>query len=385
MKNPSSSSVDASTICLRREIHKHPDLSGHEEATVQRVTEFFDPLGPDETVQNLGGNGVAFVFGGNGDGPTVLLRCELDALPIQESAQLPYASVKPGIGHLCGHDGHMAILATVGQSLSSRRPPRGRVILLYQPAEETGTGAAAVLSDPRFSDLAPDYAFALHNLPGYPLGQVIVRPGTLTCASRGMAIELVGSPAHAAQPETGNSPADAMCRLIDALSSLSVPSSTREIVFATVVGARLGREAYGSAPGDAEVWATLRSERDATMAAMVAKAERLVSDFAIANGLQFHIRYHDVFPATVNSILATEIVLRSVSDNSPMVPDSPFRWSEDFGYFTAACEGALFGLGAGVDTRDLHNSDYTFPEELVEIGAGIFEQIIANCLRAPRT
>ncbi|MCZ6762346.1 MAG: M20/M25/M40 family metallo-hydrolase, partial [Gammaproteobacteria bacterium] len=130
-------------VNLRREIHRNPERSGCETGTAQRLLRFFEPLRPDRVIEGLGGTGIAFVFSGTQAGPTILLRSELDALPIHEVNEFDHRSLHDGTSHKCGHDGHMAILAAVGEKLSKKRPARGRVVLLYQPAEETGQGAAA--------------------------------------------------------------------------------------------------------------------------------------------------------------------------------------------------------------------------------------------------
>ena len=158
---------------LRHELHRHPEVSGFEAETAARIFRFFEPLQPDEVLRGLGGHGAAFVFSGAEPGPTVLLRCELDGLPIRELSQAAHCSTVDGRSHACGHDGHMAILASVGETLSTARPPKGRVVLLFQPAEENGGGAEAVIRDTRFPKIRPDFVFALHNLPGFPLGQAV--------------------------------------------------------------------------------------------------------------------------------------------------------------------------------------------------------------------
>jgi metal-dependent amidase/aminoacylase/carboxypeptidase family protein len=160
-----------------------------------------------------------------------------------------------------GHDGHMSIAAACGLTLAERRPARGRVVLLYQPSEENGRGAAAVLGDPSFDSITPDLVYALHNLPGLAKGCVALRSGVVACASRGIRVELRGETAHAAYPETGRSPTGAMCDLIARVDAMSHQfESGPELVRATVVSATLGEaEAFGSAPG------TARSTRDAAM------------------------------------------------------------------------------------------------------------------------
>jgi amidohydrolase len=275
----------------------------------------------------------------------------------------------------------MAILAAVGTQLAAKRPSRGRVVLLYQPAEENGEGAVGVVQDPKFAEITPQFAFALHNLPGFALGQVIIRAGTFAGASRGMAVRLSGTTAHAAQPETGLSPTKAMCQVIQNLSELPpgiVPPN--ETAFVTVVGAVLGQKSFGVAPGRAKVWATLRSEIDDTMSKVVRYAEQVVHESASPSGLNVDIKYEEIFPATVNSQHAVELVHSAIGPDSLQVPDKPFRWSEDFGKIAAVSEGALFGIGAGMDIPDLHNPDYDFPETLIPLATDLLGRIVYACL-----
>ena len=156
----------------RQKLHAMPEISGEEVATAAEVIAFLAETAPDKVLSGLGNTGVAAVFDGAEPGPTVLFRCELDALPIEEISDIPHRSRLSGKGHMCGHDGHTATIAALARGFAKDRPKRGRVVLLFQPAEETGAGAAAVIADPRFAEITPDYAFSLHNLPGLPLGHV---------------------------------------------------------------------------------------------------------------------------------------------------------------------------------------------------------------------
>jgi len=368
-------------IRLRHELHRFPELSGEERETASRIAENLAAQRPDVLLENLGGAGVAAIFSGRAPGPTVVLRAELDALPIDELNTCVHRSKRPGVAHLCGHDGHMAILVSVGARLALERPARGRVVLLFQPAEETGEGAAAVLDDPRFADVDPDLAFALHNLPGYSLGTVVVREGVFSCASRGMSIAFNGATAHAAQPNAGRSPARAMSRTIEELSRLGDDLSSRgRIAFATVVGARMGEKAFGTAPDRAEIWTTLRSGSAGTMKTMVDRAEKIVARLATEDRLRHTVSYADIFDASVNAPEAVDIVRRAAGDNRVYEPAEPNPWSEDFGRFTARVPGVLFGLGAGEDVADLHSPDYDFPDELISIGVSVFDRIVRLCL-----
>ena len=196
-------------IQLRKKLHTMPEVAFEEKNTNKEILNFFSALQPDQTITQLGGTGLAFIFKGEKPGKRLLFRCELDALPIEDLKKSPYQSQILGKGHLCGHDGHMAIICGLGEKLAGNRPESGEVILLFQPAEETGDGAKAVLADPRFKQIKPDFAFALHNLPGFPLHQVVMRKGTFAAGSTGMTISLTGKTSHSAHPEAGINPAQA--------------------------------------------------------------------------------------------------------------------------------------------------------------------------------
>ena len=204
----------------RRYLHRHPELSGEEEQTAATVAAMLRESSPDRIVTGLGGHGVAALYESGVPGPRVMLRSELDGLPIEDLGDVPYHSIVPGKGPLCGHDGHSTILAGIARILGRKRPVRGSVVLMFQPAEEDGSGAARVAQDPAFLQFQPDYAFAIHNLPGVPLGQVAVMDGTTTCAARGMILRLTGRTAHACMPETGLSPAPTLARLMQGLTAL---------------------------------------------------------------------------------------------------------------------------------------------------------------------
>ena len=360
----------------RRELHRNPELSGQELETAARVVEMLQATAPDEIITDLGGHGVAACYNGREDGPTVLLRCELDALPIQELSTAPHRSSRDGIAHLCGHDGHMTILAGVARCVGQNRPQKGRVVLLFQPAEEDGSGAAKVIADPRFAAITPDMALSLHNMPGIPLGHAAIEAGPMACASRGMKVVLTGRTAHASQPETGLSPALAIAELIPALTELATQGRPQDPSFtlATVTHVRIGDAAFGVAPAHAELWVTLRTQQDATMAALVDRAEELVTSAATQFGLSSAITYHDVFHHCMNAPEATAILEQSIVEEglAPVRGYLPMRASEDFGRFGDLANSAMFLFGAGNDRPALHNPDYDFPDELIRTGANIF-------------
>ncbi|MBY8067192.1 amidohydrolase [Vibrio fluvialis] len=362
---------------FRRTLHQYPELSNQEHQTAERILAQFGAFSPDEVVTGLGGRGVAFVFQGKEPGPTTLIRCELDALPIEETNQFAHRSLHQGVSHQCGHDGHMAIVSALGQQLSQLRPQKGRVVLAFQPAEETGEGAINMVNDAKFAAFMPDFAFALHNYPGLALGHVAVKAGPFNCASRGMIIRLKGKTSHAAHPENGVSPALAMCQIIEQLNAL--PASLTERCWVMVIHAKLGEIAFGTAPGDAVVMATLRSETNQAMETLVEAATQLAQQSAQASGLTWSLEWQDVFQASVNSSQGCDLVVQACQNTQTpcTLLDEPMRWSEDFGQFTAvAKEGAMFVLGSGRQSPQLHNPDYDFPDELTPIGQRIFASLI---------
>jgi amidohydrolase len=369
---------------LRRELHAYPDLSGQEESTAAYLREFLVACDPQRILENVGGHGLAAVFGApdGAAGQTVALRAELDALPIQERGESPHASRHPGVAHLCGHDGHMAMLMGVARTLHARPPRRGRVVLVLQPAEETGEGARRVVEDPRWQDLGVDYAFAIHNLPTYPLGQVLLREGAFTAGSIGLSVRLRGRTAHAAYPEQGLSPAGALARLVPALAALPTELERRgDLALVTVVHARLGDVAFGTTPGEAQVMATLRADRDAVLDELRERAAARARAEAADDGLGCELEWVEEFPVTDNdavAVAAAEAAARAAGLSTTAPTESPFRWSEDFGWFTRACPGALIGLGSGVDQPVLHAPDYDFPDDLLPLGVRFWEALLAE-------
>ncbi len=370
-------------VALRRELHAHPEISGEEQATAARMAGFLSEFEPDDLLTGLGGHGVAAVFDGTSDGPTVLIRAELDALPIEELSDAAYRSTVPGKGHLCGHDGHMVMVAGLARDLADRRPAKGRVVLLLQPAEETGQGARAVIADPRFDRIAPDYAFSLHNFPGLPVGHVRICHGPANCASRGMRVRLSGKTSHAAAPQDGVSPMGAMARLMPGLQALGPGGPLVDgYRLVTLTHATLGEATFGIAPGMGEVWATLRTLTDSGMADLVARAEALVTEEATREGLTIEITYHDVFDACSNAPEAVAVLEAALeATGTPWaVAEHPQSWSEDFGQFGQRAKAAMVWLGSGEDQPQLHNPDFDFPDALVPVGIGLFREAIRRVL-----
>ncbi len=373
----------AELTAWRRKLHQFPEISGEEDKTAREVVAFIADTRPDRVLTGMGGYGVAALYESGKPGPTLLLRSELDALPIEEVSDIPHRSQVPGRSHMCGHEGHTTILAAVARALGRKRPASGRVVLMFQPAEETGKGAVAVVADPRYAEIQPDYAFSLHNLPGVPFGEVRLKPGVVNCASRGMRIRLEGRTAHASMPETGVPPTLAVARLLPALEKLSHGSfADDDFALVTVCHARIGEAVFGIAPGHAEIRATLRTRLDERMADLVAAAEELANRIAASDGLGCTIDYDEVFVASLNHEDAVRRLGEALdAERIEWNGDGlPMRASEDFGTFGHGSKSAMFFLGAGMDLPALHNPDYDFPDDLIPIGARVFLRVVRQML-----
>jgi amidohydrolase len=374
-----------SLIALRRDLHKHAELSGREMNTNRIILDFIQRCAPHKIISPIGGHGLVCIFQARSAGPTLLFRAELDALPIQEKNEHPYKSTSANVSHMCGHDGHMAILAGLARLLDIHPPQRGQIILVFQPAEETGQGASAMVNHPGFRALKPDYVFALHNLPGKPKGVVYLKSGNFNCASSGLIARLKGRSAHASGPEDGTDPTLPMCDIIRRLSRLpSDPEFKNVFSMATVVFARLGEKSFGTSPGNAEIRATLRCENDQMLELLERKAEQLVAKCAQNGGLEYNLKWRDRFSASVNDERAIQMISGAVKNAGLEVEyiKRPRRWSEDFGQFTARFPGAMILLGAGDSCPPLHSPEYDFPEDLIGIAIGIYWELINQVLNS---
>jgi amidohydrolase len=368
---------------FRRDLHAHPEISGEEKKTGKRVLTVLNGLKPDDLLTEVGGTGILASFGTDDKGPQVMVRCELDALPIQETNTFGHRSTIKGVSHKCGHDGHMAILTGLAEKLASERPVTGRVHLLYQPAEENGAGAKAVLEDPRMQGRHFDLVLALHNLPGYPLGSAVVRKGAFTASVNSMVITLEGRTSHAAEPENGINPAAAVAEIITGALALQHNMPDEDgLRVVTVVHVNLGSKDYGISAGRAEVHLTVRCWTDDELKKLEQDIENLARQVAASHKLGMAISYCFTFKANRNDNSAAELITAAVrSTRRELVKrDHPFKWGEDFGLFTARYKGCMFGLGAGEEQPALHNPDYDFPDALIPHGVAIFEAAVRQFL-----
>jgi len=368
---------------FRRALHRRPEISGQEAETARTIAAALKQLSPSRILTGLGGHGVAAVFDSGTKGETVLFRAELDALPIQERSDNDWVSEIAGKSHVCGHDGHMTMLLALGRLLSRKPVAKGRVVLMFQPAEEDGSGAKAVVADPAYEQIRPDWAFAIHNEPGRPFGHVSTCTGVINCASLGLKITLTGKTAHAADPQDGVSPAAAMVELVPALSALGQGGALDDgFRLVTITHMQMGEPTFGVAPGDGVIYATLRTTGDAGLETLEAEARAIAGDAAQKHGLQISFEVCDHFAASINHPDAFAVACKSMDaiGVSHGTEGVPMHASEDFGVFGWGAKSAMLCLGPGEDFAALHNPDYDFDDNLIPVGAAIFERIARDLL-----
>ena len=387
---------------LRDKLNKNAELSGQEKETNKIINKFLEKTNPDVHYKNVGGYGIVAIYKGAEEGNNILFRADIDGLNIPSGQQTTVPDHVDGIdqrfdklsdrkvqssefkvqsqySHRCGHDGHATILCGLAMRYGKKRPEKGNVILLFQPAEETGEGALAVINDPLFKDIKIDMAFALHNLPGYAKHQIVLKKGCFASASLGLKLIFDGATSHASQPEKGNNPQRVITTLLDAFQK-KYENLKRDKYHTTltVTHVAIGEETFGVAPGHAEIWLTLRSQDDKSLQNLTESTIALSEYVAKEFKLKFSHSIHEAFAATMNSSREVDIVEQAAKDLklSVNVIKEPFPWSEDFGRFGVLCPVCLLGLGSGFEHEPLHSPIYDFEDEIIDTGIDVFEKIV---------
>ncbi|PKP06914.1 MAG: hypothetical protein CVU10_04985 [Bacteroidetes bacterium HGW-Bacteroidetes-5] len=355
---------------MRQVLHNSPEYSHKEEQTAKILLGYLEPTKPDYLHKNIGGYGVVAGYKGKGNGPSVMFRCEMDAI-----------KTEMGFEHLCGHDGHMAILLGLSQIVSENRDFDGTVWLLFQPAEEIGEGASMMAKELKELGIKFDYAFALHNHPGYPLNSIIIHEGVYAAGSVGMEVRFKGSPSHAAYPEQAVSPYNAIVSTADYMKSLNTDKeSFKDFILGTVVNITLGEINYGVTPGEGYLRMTLRSFADEDLDKLCSMMERFAKAKGEEDKLEVTIAYFDRFPATVNDNSANSMVEAAAKSAGLEIiyAKEPTRGSDDFCFFAFDSLSSFFDIGNGTDGEDIHRSGYKFSDQIMETALNIYRTMIYN-------
>jgi amidohydrolase len=365
-------------VATRRDLHAHPELAFEEVRTAGIVAERLRSLGL-EPQTGIGKTGVVAMIKGGGPGKTVLLRADMDALPIHEENEVPYRSLTDGKMHACGHDCHTSILLNLSRRLRDTAPSmKGQVKLVFQPAEECGGGAEAMIADGVLAGPKPDAAFGLHVWQDMDLGKVGVTPGPMMAAVDEFTVTLRGKGAHAAQPNEGHDPVVGLAHVIGALQTIaSRGANPLHSVVVSVTQVRAGT-AFNIIPETAWMNGTVRVFDDQLWKELPERFERIVRGVAEAMGCRADIEYTRHNRPTVNdpamAAIAHEAAAEIVGEEN-IVTDLQTMGGEDFSDFLRAVPGCFIAIGSRNASRHLvwghHHPKFDVDEQAMKIGADV--------------
>lgn len=366
-------------VALRRHLHAHPELGLELPATQAAILDALDGLG-FEIATGGRTSAVVATLRGQRPGPTILLRADMDALPMREDTGLPFSSTREDAMHACGHDSHVAMLATAAQLLSRRRAEMaGTVKLLFQPGEEGHAGARILIEEGLLArEPKVDAAFALHVDPSTPCGAIAGRPGPILAAGDLVSIDLSGKGGHASMPHLARDPIPAAAALVLALQSLV----TRSVDVFDPAVLTIARIQSGSAanviPETANLLGTLRTVSEQTRTAMHEGIRRVAAGVAAAHGLEVRTHVVPGYPVTVNhadfSEFVQEVAAALVGDARVVTLRAPLMGAEDFSYILQQVPGAIYFLGArpsGQAPAPLHSNRMVLDESAFETGVAL--------------
>ncbi|MEH6773017.1 MAG: M20 aminoacylase family protein [Cereibacter changlensis] len=363
----------------RRYLHQHPELEFNCHATAGFIAERLREFGVDEIHEGIATSGIVAIINGQGAGPTIGLRADMDALPIEEITGAEHASTVPGRMHACGHDGHVTMLLGAAKYLAETRNFAGRVALLFQPAEEDGGGGEIMVKEGVMDRFGVTQVYGIHNAPNIPLGKFITTPGPLMAAVDTAYVYLTGKGGHGATPHETVDPVVAMCGMVGAVQTIISRNlyALDELVL-SVTQVHSGT-ASNIIPEEAWFCATIRSFTPEVRKLAEKRFREIVEGHAAAYGVEARIDYQLGYPPTVNHPEETEFaaeVAREVSGAEAVDARANREMgSEDFAYMLEARPGAYLFMGIGPGAG-LHHPAYDFNDEAAPIGASFFARLV---------
>ena len=371
----------------RRDIHQHPELLYDVHRTAAFVADRLREFGCDEVATGIGKTGVVGVIkgkrpGGKGDVKTIGLRADMDALPIEEATNLPYASKTPGKMHACGHDGHTAMLLGAARYLAETRNFAGDAVVIFQPAEEGGAGAAAMIKDGLMDRFAIDQVYGMHNGPGIPVGSFAIRQGPIMAATASVDISIEGRGGHAAKPHRCIDTLLVGAQLVTAMQQV-VARNVDPLDSAVLSLCQFNTgNARNVIPQTAEIRGTVRTlKRD--VANMVEKRmHEICKGVGQMTGAGINLKFEHFYPVTMNHPAQTEVaarVAKEIAGEANVYEMPPMMGGEDFSYMLQARPGAFIFCGNG-DTAELHHPAYNFSDEAIVHGSSYWIKLVENTL-----
>lgn len=358
-------------VAWRQDFHAHPELSFAEHRTSARVSELLRGFGCDAVEAGIGGTGVVAVINGVGPGRRIGLRADMDALPITEASGVAFASEVAGVMHACGHDGHTAMLLAAAKHLAATRDFAGQAVLIFQPGEEAGGGARAMIAEGLLARYPVDEIYALHNMPGLAVGAYATRSGPIMAAADMFSIEISGRGGHAAQPHLALDPVMIAGHVLVALQTVVArsvdPLKPAVLSVSTVVSDGSGACVI---PARVVLTGTVRSFELAVQDLVEDRLRAVVTGIAAAHGGEATVEYLRDAPATVNDAACAGFALDVARGISGAVEAdvAPMMVSEDFSEFLNRVPGAFMFVGNG-DGPLLHHPAYAFNDAGLPYGA----------------
>lgn len=373
----------------RRNIHAHPELLYDVHHTAAFVADRLREFGCDEVAIGLGRTGVVGVIkgrkpAGNSNVKVIGLRADMDALPIEENTGLSYASKIPGMMHACGHDGHTAMLLGAARYLAETRNFAGDAVVIFQPAEEGGAGAAAMIKDGLMDRFAIDQVYGMHNVPGIPVGSFAISSGPILAATDFIDLRIEGQGGHAARPHECIDSVLVGAQLITVLQS--IVSRTVDPLDSAVVSIcefHAGN-AHNVIPQAAELRGTVRTLTAEVRDLVEKRVREVVVGMTQMTGASIDLVYERGYPVTVNHASQTNVaiqVAKEIAGDANVHEMLPLMWAEDFAYMLEARPGAFIFCGNG-NSAGLHNPAYNFNDEAIVYGTSYWIKLVENTLAA---
>lgn len=372
-------------VRIRRNFHQYPELSGQEKRTSAVIVEFLQKLSiPYETYTSH--YGVGAIITGDQPGPTIALRADMDALPVQEECDLPYQSKFSGCMHACGHDAHMAILLGVAKILMENRAQlHGTVKLIFQPAEEAAPvgGARSIIKEGFLEDVS--MIFGLHVWPNMETGQIGIKSGAMMAASDRFNIKILGKGAHAAQPHRGIDSITIGAEVINSFSHI-ISRQINPVETATLsIGKIQGGERYNVIAKEVEMEGTIRSLSESVRSEIPRHMEDVLKGISKSYGANYEFNYQLGYPVLKNTTEQTKLVIKAAESilgkENVHTEVKPELASEDFAFYLQEIPGAFFWLGCKHgETGALHNSKFNLDENALPIGVEIMCKVVEQIL-----
>lgn len=386
---PAVGEIAADMVALRHQIHAHPELAFEEFATSDLVANRLTEWG--YTVhRGLAGTGVVATLKRGSGLKRLGLRADMDALPIQESTGLPYASQVPGKMHACGHDGHTAILLAAARAIAQNPGFDGTLNLIFQPAEEGLGGGRRMVEDGLFERFPCDAIFALHNMPGFPAGKFGFKDGSFMASSDSVTVTVTGRGGHGSAPHLAADPIVAAAHIVVALQTIVSRNVDPRDMAVVSVGAIHGGDAPNVIPNSVLMRLTVRAYRPEIRAMLRERITDLVQSQARTLGVQAEVEYHWRYPALVNDEAATafarQVALDWLGEEGLLPPLQPLTGSEDFSFMLEQCPGSYLIVGNGEGEHHstggcmVHNPGYDFNDALLPIAASYWVQLVHRFL-----